>query len=306
MFDLDIIEKDWKENSFYLSDDEIMQIYIQEGITTKELSENMKAYFSMGKISAEDRLFATMFDDEEEKEKIEKANEKRTKYLNNILLNKKKLSNSSQMKIVEGCMDVVFKKTREWYITFDGNISMEKLYYICLDSLFNSVKYCIHYSTKPCFRLYVEKSIERNIIKMIARKEHISYKNAYCIIFKLMNHYDNIDKYEKKELEYGYDREIPYKPSRIYELVKNERYDEDYIKNISSEDFMLDYNKALSELSDKECEIMSLLYDMNGKEGLTYKEIYDFLGIKPSKIRNIKKRVKIKLKSDERFDKYRY
>ena len=33
MFDLDEIERDWKENSFCLSDEEIRKIYIAEGVT---------------------------------------------------------------------------------------------------------------------------------------------------------------------------------------------------------------------------------------------------------------------------------
>ena len=39
MFDLDAIEKDWKENSFCLSNKEIREIYIAEGVTTKAYDE---------------------------------------------------------------------------------------------------------------------------------------------------------------------------------------------------------------------------------------------------------------------------
>ena len=41
MFDLDAIEKDWKENSFRLTDKEIRQIYISEVITTNAFYENL-------------------------------------------------------------------------------------------------------------------------------------------------------------------------------------------------------------------------------------------------------------------------
>lgn len=41
MFDLDAIEKDWKENSFCLTDKEIREIYISEGVTTKAYSEKV-------------------------------------------------------------------------------------------------------------------------------------------------------------------------------------------------------------------------------------------------------------------------
>ena len=36
MFDLDLIEDDWKKNSFQLTDEEVFEIYKSEGVTKKE------------------------------------------------------------------------------------------------------------------------------------------------------------------------------------------------------------------------------------------------------------------------------
>lgn len=311
MFDLDAIEKDWLANSFCLTDDEIRKIYINEGVTRKAYAETVEKFIKTlpkYKSTAEESLLLAIFGTKEEIEKeyeeIEKINEKR-KEMWKSKPKRPSLSQESQSTIVEGCLDVVFERTRSWYSCLDGNIQMEELYYLCLDSLLKSVKYCLHYSTKSSFRAYVKKCIEKSIIKLISKKEHISYKNAYCIIYGLMDFYDNFEKYDQKQLNYGYDKEIPYKPSNIYELIKNDDCDVNYIKDISSSEFMKEYKEALNELSEEEYDVMNLLYDNDGNPGLTHNEISDYLGTSVDKINNIKRRVKRKLRSDERFDKYK-
>lgn len=306
MFDLDLIEKDWKENSFCLSDEEVLEIFKGEGITTVDYDREInKFYDSLPKISAEERLLALIFNDETEKKRIDNIDFEAKKMYETQYPKRKKLSYSSQMKVVEGCLDVVFNGTRYWYSYFNEKISMEKLYYICLDALFNSAKYCLHYSNKLCFRAYANKCIERSIIKNVARWEHISYRNAYYII----NHLERIEGYFNSdyvsELKFDYEKEIPFKSSFIYEKIKNDSYDVDYISKILSDEFMLDYKQALNELTYEERKVMELLFDSNGYYDLSIKQISEFLVTEPDIIKKIKREAIKKLKKDDRFNKYK-
>jgi RNA polymerase sigma factor (sigma-70 family) len=222
-----------------------------------------------------------------------------------------RLSRESQMKIVEGCMDLVFDETRGYYQQLDKKISMEDIYYLCLESLISATKYCIHYTTKDCFRSYAVTFMCRNIVNYMAKKEGISYKNAYCIVFKLFDPdlyiygNENMELYNVREFSFDYDKEIPYKPSAIYNMTKDKSYDADYIKDISSEEFMNTYNKAISELDDIDKKIMGLVYDKDGESVLTHAEIADILGIDVNKVINTKRKVKNRLRNDYHFDKYR-
>ena len=233
--------------------------------------------------------------EEKDREKYEKVKE--------ISL---RLSHSSQMKVVEGTLDVVFDSTRCWYEMLNKSIPMEEIYNLSVDSLMNAAKYCIHFSTKMCFRSYAYEFIRRNMISLVARKERISYKNAYCIIYKrfIKMYEENRLLYNVYELSYDYTKEIPYKPSSIYEMIRKEIYEENYIKNISSEEFIKDYNYAIKGLDSLEEMLIKLLYDKNGLNGLTYKEISDYLGISPNEVYNIKKKVIRKLNKNARFYKY--
>ena len=73
MFDLDAIERDWKINSFSLSEEEIIEIYRAEGITWKKYKEELEEYRRATRIdiSAEERLLASIFNDKEILKKIE-------------------------------------------------------------------------------------------------------------------------------------------------------------------------------------------------------------------------------------------
>ena len=303
MFDLDIIEKDWKKNSFCLSDLEIMNIYKEEGITKTNYKNEVDEFLkSLPKMSSEEKMLAYFSKGNELFKKEKEIFEKR-KYLMETQYPKRKyLSHESQMKVVEGCMDVVFNQSKYWYNIFNKKIPMEELYNICLDSLFNSAKYCLHYSTKPCFRSYVEQSIFANIVKKISKLGHISYNEAYKIMNSITS-YNNLDILGI--LKNNYEKEIPYKPSWIYELTKNNSYDVDYIRRISSDEFMMEYQQAIEELPYDERTIMTLLYDSNGNNGFTHKEISECFGYDPNKIANVKARIKKKLRKDHRFDKYK-
>lgn len=314
MFDLAKIEKDWQENSFCLSDKEIREIYISEGITTKdwaekeqEIKNNYKQEFEYHHSNTDRRLLRAIFGepmyDEDEKnpwdEYYKKLNELRKTF---------HISQESQKKIVEGCMDLVFKETREWYQLFDENISMEDIYYLCLKGLFEATKYCIHFTTKDCFRSYASKFMERNMIKYMAQKEGISYQNAYCIVWNYFNcgihKEENNKRFNIKKFNYDYDKEIPEEPSKIYERTKDQRFDVDYIAMASSDEFMNDFQDSLSELEDDEEAVMRLSYDKDGYPGLTYQEISEYLGIEQKSIGNIKKRALRKVRKDNRFSKY--
>ena len=69
MFNLDIIEADWKANCTCLSDEEILEIYKQEGVTSdiylRELDELRK---SLPKVSGEERLLAAVFNHKDDPE----------------------------------------------------------------------------------------------------------------------------------------------------------------------------------------------------------------------------------------------
>lgn len=307
MFDLDIIEKDWKENSYSLSEEEIIEIYRSENVTLNNYHEQIEEYFDKTrlKIPAEERILAAIFGDD--KEIIERENELRKEYK---FPTKKYLSKDSQKKVVEGSLEIVFNSTRYWYEFFKEKISIERLYYVCLEGLMNSVKYMLH-CEKPVFKLYVLKSIERNIIKHVAKWEHISYRDVYRII---KNHnqlyiYDDfvekIKPYGHLKLNFNYDNnEELQKPSKIFYQIRNDSYEVDYTKDISSAEFMKEYSNILEKLDETAKLVMQLSFDINGNHGLTYAEIADYLGIEINKVANAKKRAIRTLKKDLKLKKY--
>ena len=323
MFDLDAIEKDWKDNSFRLTDEEIRKIYIAEGVTTKAYSDIVNDFFESlpkSELTAEERLLAVIFNDEESKTKLDenrKVEMVREKLISENYPKKPRLSIESQKKVVEGCMDLVFENTKFFYKKFGGNIPIESLYYVCLESLMKAVKYCVHYSSKNCFRSYASKGILVDVIDFVASKEGIPYRNALAIYdgtmvdyMKFPWFYEN-DPYIKPDFvsEFTYKKfmakEETYKPSSVYYMTKDTPYYEDYTEDISNEEFMKDYAEALQKLPEDERMVMSLAYDKDGYPGLTHSEISDYLGISVSDISNIKRRAKKKLKSDKRIIKYR-
>ena len=314
MFDLDAIEKDWKDNSFCLTDEEIRKIYIAEGVTTKAYSDMIDEFRKnepefKEKVDSSQTLLWEMFGCKEElaeyREKAKKYQEILEEYYDKYYPKKTRLSMESQKKVVEGSMDIVFSLTRSWYERLNRVISLEELYYLSLDTLLNVAKYCVHYDTKNCFRSYVKTCMDKNIIKFLAKKEHISYRNAYCIFSNTMHWPENIKLYEVKKFSFDYDKEIPYKPSSIYEMTKDESIEPDYTREVSSEEFMEDYNDALSGLDPQDIKVMGLSYDKEGQNLLTTKEISEITGIEVKKIKVIRARVKRNLRTDPRFDKYR-
>ncbi len=314
MFDLDAIEKDWKDNSFCLTDEEIRKIYIEEGVTIDayynavEECEKNKPKFE-GAVSLSQRILWNLFGDTEKEEEYRRKAQEYEKVLKEYYAKndpkKPRLSIESQKKVVEGSMDIVFSLTRSWYERLNRVISLEELYYLSLDTLLNAAKYCVHYDTKNCFRSYVKTCMDKNIIKFLAKKEHISYRNAYCIFSNTMHWPENAKLYKVKKFSFDYDKEIPYKPSSIYEMTKDESVELDYTREVSSEEFMDDYNNALSEFDPQDIKVMSLSYDKEGQNILTAKEINEITGIEVKKIKVIRDKVRRNLRKDQRFDKYR-
>ena len=187
MFDLDLIEDDWKKNSFQLTDEEVFEIYKSEGVTKKDYEMKKEEILSSyKKISPEEKLLISIFGDEKEKKELDEIDREKYEKVKEISI---RLSHSSQMKVVEGTLDVVFDSTRYWYEKLNKSIPMEEIYNLSIDSLMNAAKYCIHFSTKMCFRSYAYEFIRRNMISLVARKERISYKNAYCIIYNRFTKY---------------------------------------------------------------------------------------------------------------------
>ena len=117
MFDLDLIEDDWKKNSFQLTDEEVFEIYKSEGVTKKEYEIKREEIINRyKKISPEERLLISIFGDEKEKNELDEIDKECHEKLKAIKL---RLSHSSQMKVVEGTLDVVFDSTRYWYEMLD-------------------------------------------------------------------------------------------------------------------------------------------------------------------------------------------
>lgn len=312
MFDLDAIEKDWKENSFCLSDKDILEIYKAEGITTtafKEEIDSIKDRFPHNP-TAEERLIASIFGDSK-REEIEKQDKEIQDQIDACLSDRRRLSEDAQKKIIEGCMDVVFDSTRFWYDFFDAKVPIEKLYYVCLEALISSVKYCVHFSTKSCFKSYVHESIRKNIIKHMAKWEHISYRNAFYIIDKIQSDKYGIPQREelyrsefKPYFEYDYDRMQVEKPSRMYERLKNFGEEVNFVGITSSSLFMSDYEEALADLPKRQEYIMRLSFDSNGYRHLSTKEIGDKLGVDRSKVEKTKAKALLKMRNNERLQRY--
>lgn len=67
MFDLDAIEEDWKNNSFILSEEDIIEIYRFEDVTLNKYNEEIAEYrrktHVKTELTAEDRLLAAIFGD---------------------------------------------------------------------------------------------------------------------------------------------------------------------------------------------------------------------------------------------------
>ena len=68
-------------------------------------------------------------------------------------------------------------------------------------------------------------------------------------------------------------------------------------KNIDKQDESSNLNKVLSELSDKEKEIVSMRYGLSGKNEMTQKEVADHFEISQSYISRIEKKILDKMKS---------
>lgn len=299
MFDLDLLEKDWLDNSFRLTEEEIIEIYQKEGVTLKKYSEQQEEYRRKNRtgLTAEEKLLQLFYGKNEKIEEPSKEMEEPVrKYLNKDL----------QKKVIEGTLYIVFDSTREWYKFFDGKVSMERIYYVCLEALINSVKYMLH-CEKPVFELYVIKSIERNIIKHIAKWEHITYRKAYEIIKGFIDVDYLLENNDKKiDLEFDYDnKEELEKPSKIYYRIKNESYNVDYTKNVSSNNFLKDYMEALQFLEEDEKMIMQLSFDKEGNLGLTNNEISDYLGIEPNEIVSIRRKAIKTLRKNKTLNSYR-
>lgn len=300
MFDLETIEKDWLNNSFKLSEEDVIKIYQSEGATLSKYEEELAEYKRNThlEISAEERLLRSIFG--QDKEIIESEKKLREQY---VFPEKRRLSKESQNKVIEGSLYLVFDSTKEWYKFFDGLISMEKIYYICLESLVNSVKYMLH-CEKPVFELYVLKSIERNIIKYVAKWNKMTYREVYQIVNSYYYNFNKKDERNNLLCNFEISEEV-IKPSSIFYQLRNESYDVDYLKNISSSEFMEDYNKFLETLDETERMIMNLSFDFLGNPGLTNAEISDYLGIEKNKVENTRRKIMKKLRKDSKINTYR-
>lgn len=308
MFNLDLIEQDWKNNSFRLSEEEIIEIFQSEDATLSKYDEEWCEYkkkINAGRpdFSAEERLLRAIFG--EDLEEIEQRNKL---IAETPKPHKKHLSKENQRKVIEGSLYLVFDETRWWFSFFEEKLSMEKIYYICLEALMNCTKYMLH-CEKPVFGLYVSKSIESNIIKHLARYMHITYREVYEMIHYIYDVFEpslfskELDKYAKFLLDCEGNEEIE-KPSKIYYRLKDETYDESYIENISSDEFMFDYKKALENLDDTAKTVMELSFDISGYRGLTSTEIADYLGIDVKKVSNIRKKAIKTLRKDAKLNSY--
>lgn len=172
---------------------------------------------------------------------------------------KKHLSENSRKKVIEGSLYIVFHSTREWYNFFEGKVSMEDIYYLCLGALINSVRYMVH----------CEKPVK-----------------------------------DLKLFSNGKDKEVLEKPSQIFYRLKNQYYDVDYIRNISSDEFTRDYNLALKKLDEISRLVISMSFDIYGYRSLNNSEIADYLGIDSKRVSNIRRNAIKMLRKDKRLNMY--
>ena len=331
MFDLKKREREWEKTCTRLSNEEILRIYQEEGVTTaeREISEMLSHY---DRPTGEERLLAMLFNGPKE-EKIQKQDQEIEQKKAEIRSRKRQLSDESKHKIIEGCMDLVFDETQDWYNFFNGDISMERIYYACLETLLKCVKYCVHYDTKACFRNYVIISINNNMIDRIASWEHMKRRNAREIIEKLRWTEEGketrkvMTKEECEELgidfhielytsgqyrdqfEYGYDdiylehMQLE-KPSDIQRRLISEV---DYVEMAVSNMFMADYNDFLRDnLTTVEEIVMRLLYDKDGRKKYTISELALQLKTTPEKIRTIKRSAISKIRNDKKLNMYQW
>lgn len=310
MFDLDTIERDWKTNSFRLSEDEILEIYRSEGVTLNKYYEERAEYRRMlrAKMLDDEKYVDALFGDPKVLRELEKEQYKKLK-MKYPFPSRQYLSTEMQKVVVEGSLHIVFDSSREWYHFFAEKISMERIYYVCLETLIKSVESMLH-CEMPLFELEIQRNIEKSMIKHVAEWEHIPKKQVETIVQELkgtLNHEDfALDNHiQDFNLSFDYDpKEESEKPSRIYERIKNTDYDVDYIKNVSSDQFMSDYHQALDSLDDIEKQVIQLSFDKDGNIGLTSWEIGNYLGIDQSKVLNIRKKAIEKLRRNVKLKTY--
>ncbi len=179
-------------------------------------------------------------------------------------------------KIITGTMDVVFDLTREWYNKLDGRISIESIYYVCLEALMDAVYFCGQITTAT-FRDYLRNEI-----------------NLAMDVFLADYDEENDDNLS-----------ISTKPGTINHMLAKEPYYEDFIGNVSSNQFMSDYYTAVNQLPSYERDVMRLSYDSEGKLGLTATEISEYLGIDKDKVTFTKKRALNKLSNNHVLREYK-
>ncbi len=80
----------------------------------------------------------------------------------------------------------------------------------------------------------------------------------------------------------------------ISDILSSE--DDDVSKNVDKEDESSNLKLALSELTEKEKEIMCMRYGLSGKSEMTQKEVADFFDISQSYISRIEKKILDKMK----------
>ena len=179
-------------------------------------------------------------------------------------------------KIITGTMDVVFDSTREWYNKLDGRISIESIYYVCLEALMDAVYFCGQITTAT-FRDYLRNEINLAMNVFLADYDEVNDDNL----------------------------SISTKPGTINHMLAKEPYYEDYIGNVSSNQFMSDYYTAVNQLPSYERDVIKLSYDSEGKLGLTATEISEYLGIDKDKVTFTKKRALNKLSNNHVLREYK-
>ncbi len=317
LFDLDIIEKDWKKNSRALSEKEIIDIFKEDHATIPQYEESMKDWHKklelvLETISAEERLLKKILGDRSEiSEQVILAKYPEPQ--------KQHLSKENQKRVVDGSMHLVFQYVRYYYNLFHSRIKQEILYYLLLETLINVAKYMVHCGD-TIFTLYVIQSFENAITKYISNIEKVSFKEAKTIVVcyeclsfdeKFLgtpvigeNKVRTKEILEKHSLSYE-KQEYPVNPFELKFLMKNEISKDELMERINTNVFFEDYNCVLESLNEDEKIVMQLSYDNYGYLGLTYEEIANFLGIEKNKVASIKKRALRNVRKNTVLNQYR-
>jgi len=122
-----------------------------------------------------------------------------------------------------------------------------------------------------------------------------SFDTSRCIENEILMHLRKVTKLKREvSLDEPLNTDSEGNELCISDILSSE--DDDVSKNVDKEDESSNLKLALSELTEKEKEIMCMRYGLSGKSEMTQKEVADFFDISQSYISRIEKKILDKMK----------